>query len=354
MTTPTANPTVPWAVGGGADNAIEHARMIPWAIYQGSEGVLGNLDLQVVQTPTPSGSVQVNPGGYVITARGLGQTYESYMGKFGQAVTVAVAPNNSASPRSDLLILRIEDNHIAGEPWAAPPSNDTGPYRNFVVVQGVPSTTRAVSQLGNTWSAIALARIDIPANTATITTSMIVPLRTKVSPPAPPVPPPTIIIVENDTCPDNPDFLYTSIVSGPASAVGFASTSQNTWRDFTTSDTQWIVPIPKWASRAEVMCILHSIQVNEDVWGEARINIDNGNLFTNAVVYDFNYTGGPGPENLEFIAAGSVAIPSAMRGLNKKFKLQARSLGVSPTHTGTLSWYRGCVAEFRVVFKEQT
>src|SRR5688572_22656089 len=195
MTSPTPNPTVPWAVGGGADNAIEHARMIPWAIFQGSEGVLGNTDLEVKALTTPGTSVTVSPGGYVVVARGLGQTYESYMGKFGSAVTVPVAANNTGSTRSDLLMLRIEDPHVAGEPWGMPGNVNTGPYREFYIQQAVASTTRSVRQLGNTWSAIPLARIDIPANTSTITNAMIVPLRTKCAPPSPPIPPPTIIII---------------------------------------------------------------------------------------------------------------------------------------------------------------
>ena len=352
MTTPTANPTVPWAVGGGADNAIEHARMLPYAIYQGNEGVLGNADLQVVALGTPGGSVQVNPGGYVITARGLGQTYEAYLGKYGQAVTVAVAPNNTASSRSDLVIMRIEDNHVAGEPWSAPPSNDTGPYRNIVVVQGVPSTTRSIRDLGNSWSAIALARIDIPAFTSAITNAMIFTLRTKVSPPAPPVPPPTIIYIENDPSPDNPDFLWTKILNGPTTADTFAPGTVGSWRDYPAT-ANYLIPIPKWASRMDVMWVAYTCRTSEDIWGACRMNVDSGALFTPDVVFDVNYTGGPGPEQFCLVAAGSLAIPSSMRGKVKKFKVQCKNNAVAPTHTGSISFYQGSVAELRVTFKEQ-
>lgn len=351
MTSPTPNPTVPWAVGGGADNSIEHARMIPWAIYQGSEGVLGNLDLEVKALTTPGGSVTVNPGGYVITARGLGQTYESYMGKFGSAVTVPVNPNNTASSRSDLLMLRIEDPHVAGEPWPLPGNVNTGPYRSFFIQQGVPSTTRSVRQLGNTWSAIPLARIDIPANTSTITNAMIVPLRTKCSPPSPPVPPPTIIIIEDDDSPDNPDFLYSRVVSGPTTAFGFASTSVNVWRSMSTIFNE-VIPVPKWASRADIMLTAYNCTVNEDVWGETRININN-TVYTAAAMYDMNYQGGPGPENIALVAGGSVTIPTTFRGKCKRFTLEARSLGVPSTHTGTITYHRGSLLEVRIIFKEQ-
>lgn len=354
MTSPTPNPTVPWAVGGGADNSIEHARMIPWAVFQGSEGVLGNTDLEVKALTTPGASVQVNPGGYVVIARGLGQTYESYMGKYGSAETVAVAPNNTASSRSDLLMLRIEDPHVAGEPWSNPPAGgnvNSGPYRSFYIQQGVASTTRSVRQLGNTWSAIPLARIDIPANTSTITQSMIVPLRTKCSPPSPPIPPPTIIIIEDDDGPDNPDYLYSYVSSGPSSSFTFASTSVNTWRSMSSIFDQ-VIPVPKWATRADIVLVAHNVTLDQDVWGECRISISDS-VYSTAAMFDFNYAGGPGPENIALVAGGNVAIPSSFRGKCKRFKLQGRSLGVPSTHTGTMAFHRGSLVEVRIIFKEQ-
>lgn len=353
MTSPTPNPTVPWAVGGGADNSIEHARMIPWAIFQGSEGVLGSLDLEVKALTTPGNSVQVNPGGYVVVGRGLGQTYESYMGKFGSAVTVTVAPNNTSSVRSDLLMLRIEDPHVAGEPWPVPANVNAGPYRSLFIQQAVASTTRSVRQLGNTWSAIALARIDIPANTSTITNSMIVPLRTKCSPPAPPVPPITIIIIEDDDSPDNPDFLYSRVVGGPTSSFNFAAASVNTWRSMSTIFNE-VIPIPRWASRADIMLVAHNVTINGDVWGETRININN-TVYTQASMYDMNFTSDNvgGPENVALVAGGSVSIPSSFRNKCKRFTLEARSLGVSPIAPGTLVYHRGSLLEVRIIFKEQ-
>lgn len=355
MTSPTANPGVPWAVGGGADNAIEHGRMIPWAAFQGTEGILGNADLQVQALATPGGSVQVNPGGYVILARGLGQTYEAYMGKYGNAVTTPVDPNNTGSARSDLIILRIEDNHVAGEPWPAPPSNDNGPYRNIVVVKGVPSTTRSLRDLGNSWSGIALARIDIPAFTSAITNSMIVSLRCKVGPPPWACPPPSIPIIDGGLVPDNPESFYTRVL--PATASGtyddFAPGTIGQWRDWPFT-AQWIIPIPKWATIMEVFLVLYSIQVGGSIAGTTRFNIDNGALFSPLVDIDFNYTGGPGPEVMTVVSGGRIAIPSSMRGLNKTFKMQARNNVVAPAAPGTLRYYFASLGDLRVIFKEQT
>lgn len=354
MTSPTANPGVPWAVGGGADNAIEHARMIPWAIFQGAEGVLGSLDMQVTALTTPGGSVNINPGGYVILARGLGQQYESYMGKISTAVNVPISPNNTSSARSDLVMVRIEDNHVAGEPWSAPASNDSGPYRTFTVQQGVASTTRSVRDLGNSWSAIALARIDIPAFTSTITQGMIVSLRTRVSPPPPPVPPVTIPPVDGTTSADNPEYFFTRILPATSSGVydDFAPGTIGAWRDWPVS-ASWIVPVPKWATKAEVFFVAYMVQTAANVAGSTRVNIDNGAIFSPNVDIDYNYSSG-GPDGMTIVAAGAVNIPSAQRGKNCKFKVQARTNVGAPGAPGTMRYYFGSVGEFRVFFKEQT
>jgi len=48
-----------------------------------------------------------------------------------------------------------------------------------------------------------------------------------------------------------------------------------------------------------------------------------------------------------------MAIPTAMRGKNKRFRVNARSLDVSSDHTGTLKVDRGSLIRLEVVFKEQ-
>lgn len=356
MTSPTANPPVPWAVGGGADNPIEHARMIPWAIFQGAEGILGSADLSVQALATPGGSVQVNPGGYVIQARGLGQTYESYMGKYGNAITVAVDPNNTSSARSDLVVLRIEDNHVAGEPWTSPPSNDNGPYRNILVVKGVALSTKSLRDLGNSWSGIALARIDIPAFTATITNAMIVTLRTKVAPPPWPAPPTTIPIVDGGFVPDNAEAFFTKVAPGMAAGTSHdvAAGAIGTWRDW-PNVCQWVVPIPKWATVMELFLVLYSIKVTVgSAAASMRVNIGADQLLGPSNDIDYNYTGGPGPENLVIATGGRIAIPANMRGLNKLFKAQFRTNVGGATAPALLSYYNASVGDFRVIFKEQT
>jgi hypothetical protein len=98
----------------------------------------------------------------------------------------------------------------------------------------------------------------------------------------------------------------------------------------------------------------YNAQYDEDIWGETRLEIGNGELYSPTTMFDFNYHGGPGPERDQIVAGGgSIAIPSSLRGKVKRFRMNARSLGVPSSHTGTLSVYRSTLLRLEVMFKEQ-
>ena len=343
---------VPWAVGGGAVIPEDVARMIPYFMFNKTEGVLGATDLEVKALATPGGSVRISPGGFVVLGRGSGQFYEAYMGKNPDDHVVAVAPNNTASARSDLLIARVIDPYIAGSPWNIPTDRANGPYVEPFIVQGVPSTTRTVRSLGNNWSAIDLARIDIPANTATIQTSHIVSLRNRVSAAPPQVPPPTMPppVQDIDITIINPENEFFTLINGPTTEQTLPSASQNIWRNWPAA-SEVVVPIPPWATMMDVQFSLLNTQVDDDVWGETRVEIGSGEAYSASTTYDFNKS--TGWERIQVFAGGRMAIPSSMRGKNKRFRVNARSLDVAPAEPGTLKVDRGSLIRLEVTFKEQ-
>jgi hypothetical protein len=213
--------SVPWAVGGGAVINEDVARMIPYFMFNKSEGVLGSTDLEVKPLSTPGGSVRISPGGAVILGRGSGQFYEAYMGKNNADHIVAIAPNNSAS--------------------------------------------------------------------------------------------------------------------------------QGTWRSW-PAFASWTVSIPTWATTMDVQITLYSVFVNNDCYGETRVEVGSGEAFSQSVPFDIDPSGW---ERVIIAAGGTVAIPSGIRGKNKTFKLGARSLLVDGSHTGTLKADRGSFARLEIQFKEQ-
>lgn len=343
--------TVPWAVGGGAVINEDVARMIPYFMFNKTEGVLGTTDLEVKALATPGGSIRISPGGFVVLGRGSGQFYEAYMGKNPQDHVVAVAPNNTASSRSDLLIARVIDPYVAGSPWNIPTDRANGPYVEPYIIQGVPSTIRTLRSLGNNWSAINLARIDIPANTATITQGMIVSLRDRVSAAPQQIPPPTTPapVPDIDIIIQNPENEFFTLIPGPSSPQDLTTAQLNIWRNW-PAIAEVTVPIPPWATTMDAQFTIYGVRVDDDVWGETRLEVGSGEIYSGSVVYDHNPTGWT---REPVIAGGRMAIPSSLRGKNKRFRVNARSLDVSSEHTGTMRVDRGSLVRLEVVFKEQ-
>jgi hypothetical protein len=177
---------VPWAIGDAAEMSTEVLRTLAYAATAGSEGVLATGDLKITALPAPAGAVRWAPGVAVIRNRSIVNSQQSYVARnpFGTAeITNAIAATGSGAGRSDLIVLRVEDGQY--DPWQKytnPTQIQFGPYVFPRVISGVPNTTTRADQLGLPHSMLALARIDIPANTTAITNQMIADLRQVVVP----------------------------------------------------------------------------------------------------------------------------------------------------------------------------
>lgn len=174
---PEAGQYVPWGIGGGAVQSARLGRLLAWHSINGLEGVTAATDLAVQALAVAGTSVRVAPGSCGVIARHLGAYQEAYLDSLQTERTKAINPTSGSGPRSDLVIYRIENPHISGEPWPYPDDIPNGPYADVRVIEGVPNTTVAVTPVNAGWSAIPLARIDIPASTGTITQAMIKDLR---------------------------------------------------------------------------------------------------------------------------------------------------------------------------------
>lgn len=339
---------VPWAVGGGALNDEALARMLPYFMFGGQEGILKAADCQVQALSTPGTSVRVAPGGYNINARGSGQMYEAYLGKIRtEDNPIPISSTGAGVGRSDLVIIRVEDPNISGEPWSDPGDVQVGPYVFTRVIENVPSSTNSVRQLGNNFSAITLARIDIPASTGTITQAMIKDLRSLVNP-----------LTGSGTNPSNPpaENEEPEVVEKAFFDVRNHSVDQtigpSVMGSFAHFPTQcdWIIPIPPWATGADVYFQLNNVEIfSQNVRGQYRVSIDNGAATTVANVYDINLAPDADYERHQLIAASTVAIPAAMRGKAKRFRPEIK---VTDNYGGSVRWKTGTTAVMQIVFKQ--
>lgn len=164
----------PWFIGGGAHHSPDVARLLAYAASGGSEGVIHPADLKVAQTLAPSGYVDIAPGAAAILNRSSGGEGQSYVMRAPTTTQIPITATAGAG-RSDLVIIRVEDPQFA--PWPIPVDPVEQEYVVPYVVQGVPADTLDAAELDLGYSAIALARIDIPVSTTNITTAMITDLR---------------------------------------------------------------------------------------------------------------------------------------------------------------------------------
>jgi hypothetical protein len=140
--------------------------------------------------------------------------------------------------RSDMVILRVQDPEYEG-------SRDPSSCAFFDVVSNVSSSATTVPA---GYSAIPLARIDIPASTATITNAMIKDLRQVANP-------------RRDR------ILYPYYAADPL--VEISGTSE-TWLTFPNL-TMANIPIPSWAATAKIVFTVTSLRLaTGNVWGNFR------------------------------------------------------------------------------------
>lgn len=231
---------VPWYIEGGALHSEATLRLLAFAAYGGNEGVVGSKDLAVRALAQPDASVQVLPGACAILSRAEGASYQAYAGRLPVADTVQIA-STGAHARSDLIIARVENPHLPGEAWPLPEDVEAGPYVFTRVISGVPDTTTArdLATLASRDSAIALARIDLPPGTTTITQGMIKDLRSIA----------------------NPRHERVQRTAQLSEAT-FLSYLDGSWQNWPGAVTSWNVDVPRWATHAKVQATLSGVRMS--------------------------------------------------------------------------------------------
>ena len=174
---------VPWAIGGGAEVPVEAGRLVAYAATGGADGVAVSGDLKVLPLEVAGGSVRVMKGVAVMPSRAAGNEQQSYAARNLDEEVVGITATGSDSGRSDMVIVRVEDSTVAGEPWSPPVDVVNGPYVHARVLEGVPSSAIASNRAARDYlktqgfTAIPLAGVTLPASTGTVTSDMITDLR---------------------------------------------------------------------------------------------------------------------------------------------------------------------------------
>lgn len=162
----------------GAAHAPEVFRTALYASTGGAEGIVDPTDLKVTATAVPGGTLNIAIGSALIRARAAGAAQQTYAARNPTLDNVAVPATGNAI-RRDLVVVRVEDPGMTGEPWDDPDDPAVGPYVFTRVIPNVPAgTTRLQDVPGHeNDTGFALALITIPANTGTYTNAMLTDLR---------------------------------------------------------------------------------------------------------------------------------------------------------------------------------
>ncbi|MGW1801589.1 hypothetical protein ACWCQN_38140 [Streptomyces sp. NPDC001984] len=269
----------PMMVNGGIHPA-RTMRMMIRDLSRGSQGVTEYNDLKVTQQTTPGAGVQVADGSGVVRGAAWGQgSYTQY--NVGTA-TVNIAPTG-ASGRTDMVVLRVLDPEYEGS--LNPATDDIG---FFSVVSNV-SATATAPPAGMT--AIPLARITIPANTATVTNAMITDLRGIANP-------------RRDR------QIYTASPSGDQNWAGNKDGTYVSW----PPAARWTITVPVWAVRARIIFTVAAANVlTGSVFGHAAFKL--GSVQGQGINFDTGpFVSGDRAQRVNLISADTLVIPASMRG----------------------------------------
>jgi hypothetical protein len=377
-----------WIGGGEADHSAELLRMLSYALFRGQEGFL--YTPQLLQLGTPGAGVQLLPTVFNINSKFAGGALQSYMDRVYSAETVETTATPVGSTRSDLVVLNVEDPYPSGGvQWPFPGASGsegrrTGPYVRLRIIEAVPVDTLSVAGLPSSrtergWSAIAVARLDRPANSNTVTQDQIKMLGSVINPfqgvqlPAEILNKLNLIDDAIDDLGDAIDGIlnqkfpipseFTSSVysvnGGPSGAI---LPTNNTYIQF-PAEASWQVMVPTWATHAEVICIMTGAYQRATIsgqtahiWGALRVVIGSAN--GDDCPFDYDEIPGGNLSDINrlgnrpiFVSVSRIPINSADRGKRVTIKQQGRMFADANTK-GKVVADAGTNTYINVTFKE--
>lgn len=284
---------VPIAVTG-APHTAQQWRMMVKDLARDRQGVTTGLDLKVSALPVNGAGVQVGDGSAVI-AGVVSPVQGSYSAYNIGTSTVSISATGGTS-RSDMLVLRVEDPEYEG---TRDPETDDIVF--FEVISNVGSSATAVP---SGYSAIPLARIDIPASTATITDAMITDLRRVANP-------------------RRERILYPYYYTGSLTEI---SGTSETWKTHPNL-TMATIAVPNWAATAKVVFSVSNLRLADgNIWGGFRFML-GGVEAAQWVGIDDNQGTAARRQYNEMVETIDLTTTSgaAMRGTNQSFYSRMRT-----------------------------
>lgn len=267
-----------------------------WAGTNGNYGVVKPTDLKVQAMSTPGAGVVIARGGALIlstytTASGS----ETYPFTNDAAYQLAIPATASSGGRTDYIIARIVDWNYNGT--QAPTDLTTATGAKFDRVTSLTSVSDPY---------VVLAKITIPASTATITNAMITDLR-------------NLAVQQSKT-----NSVMNPIVAGDQ---GLTLNSTATAGEVFPNTSNTAIDIPTWATRAKITAYWTSVRYSagKNAYGRYWVryaNVSGTDLITQQMAFDA--TGVNNNSATNWILLDEVPIPKTIRGTTQSFFFKAR------------------------------
>lgn len=177
-----------WAIDGPTTKAAL-ARLAEYVATGGAEGIVDKTDFKVTPTSPLTRGITISAGGGLIRNRYQGsevnQTY-AVSNSGDHTISSGSMPAVSASAQEFLVLVTVGDEEFSqvGHPWMTGSPIETPDTFQYVrpIVYGPVSAGATVASLNLSFPALAIARLNIPANATNITAEMITDLRTLARP----------------------------------------------------------------------------------------------------------------------------------------------------------------------------
>ncbi|MFF4802351.1 hypothetical protein ACFY1U_28765 [Streptomyces sp. NPDC001351] len=299
----------PMMVRGGRHSA-RAMRLLIRDLARGRQGVAAAEDLKVRPLEAPGPGVRVGDGAALV--HGVRPWQGAYtQSNVGDAV-VDVPPTGPFA-RTDLLVLRVEDPEYEGE--RNPRTEDIG---YFHLVKGVDQDATALHGM----TAIPLARITLPRNTAAVTADMITDLRRLA----------------------NPRTERTLHTVHPTDQEKVPA-PHGQWAHW-PKEAAWEVDIPAWATKATIVITLSGLRAEAgNIYAELRTRLGEHNA--EPTVFDDD---GTTTRRSSVILADSLTVPPAYRGTRQHLAVQINQ--VDKYGDGDLTVAKGTTVTADIQFTE--
>lgn len=320
----------PWLIDGASHSAAV-ARTLAYAATGGANGIISPLDLQVRALATPGTSVRVAPGAAVIRSPYSGGGQQSYVLRNVTETQVPIEASGSAGARTWYVVATLEDPEFAGQEPADPLNHE---YSALEAWTSINVTNKPF---------VPLAKIVVPANTATITQSMITDLRELANPRFQDIwiPRPT---VNRDISGYSHDLR--------ARRKGSDHLRGEQWPD-SKNGGRFDVDCPSWATRMLVTAEWNGVRLSgKSAWGSVYLSfVASGATERWTQDFAFDVLENNTIYRTNFKLSDTLSVPKEMRGKPMSFYMKAFLDNAAPV--GAVKLDAGSGINFQIRFLEE-